>query len=151
KEDVQVRESTEFREDEEDREMDIVLESVISGHEVRIVIECRDHKRRQAVGWIEELSGKYRDQPVAKVVAVSRSGFTKTALTKARRLNIETLTLEEALDEDWSAKFKNLTARFLVERSAGLSGRLIFEHDREPIMLRSEMNLATIEKGDGTP
>src|SRR6266545_3818876 len=61
------------------REVDITVEGELAGYPVTVVIECRDHKRPQDVVWIDQLVGKYLHQ-VARVVAVSSSGFTPEAI-----------------------------------------------------------------------
>ena len=81
-----------------EREVDIAIESHIGQHRVFIAVECRDQSRPANLEWIDGLIGKYRDLPVEKVVAVSRSGFTKTAIKKAKEVNISTVTLEAAID-----------------------------------------------------
>jgi hypothetical protein len=84
-----------------EREVDVLVEQRIGDIPVRLAVECRDRQRMSDVEWIDGLIGKYRDLPVDKVVAVSSSGFTQTALEKARANRIETRTLENALDGDW--------------------------------------------------
>ncbi len=83
------------------REIDVLIEAEVNHHSVKIAIECRDHKDPQDKTWIDQLIGKYRDIDVSEVVAVSKSGFTKGALEKARATKVRTLTLEEALASDW--------------------------------------------------
>lgn len=74
------------------REVDVLVEGNFAGEKISIGIEVRDHKRPQSVVWVDEVYGKYRDLPVDKVVLVSRSGFTRSALTKAGSLGYEALT-----------------------------------------------------------
>lgn len=81
-----------------EREVDIAIESQVGQHRVLIAVECRDRSRPENLEWIDGLIGKYRDLPVEKVVAVSRSGFTRTATKKAKEVNISTVTLEAAID-----------------------------------------------------
>lgn len=81
-----------------EREIDIAIESNVGPHRVLIAVECRDQRRRADLEWIDGLIGKYRDLPVGKIVAVSRSGFTKTAIKKAKEVNISTVTLEPTID-----------------------------------------------------
>ena len=59
----------------EEREVDTVIETKVSGHTITIGIECRDRDRRADVEWIDQLLGKYQNLPVHKIIAVSRSGF----------------------------------------------------------------------------
>lgn len=90
------------------REVDVLIEGGVSAHPVRIAIECRDRRRPADVTWIDELHGKYRDLPVNKVVAVSRTGFTAAALRKAVALGISTLTLPAASRFDWAAAVRRV-------------------------------------------
>lgn len=83
------------------REVDIYIESKINNHKVGIAIECRNHKRKAGVEWIDQLIGKYDNLPVHKVVAVSSSGFTNSAYEKAELSKIVLITLDKAIEEDW--------------------------------------------------
>jgi hypothetical protein len=98
------------------REVDILIEFKYAGHKFRMAIECRDRSRKDDVGWIDDLIGKYNDLDVEinKIVAVSRSGFSRTAKEKAYGKNIETITLARALTTKWPQEFKKLIAVTLV-------------------------------------
>ena len=85
------------------READIIIETTAGIHPLVIGIECIDHNIPGTVPWIEEIFAKHQDLLVNKSIAVSRSGFAKTALKKAKSLKIETLTLDEASELDWVA------------------------------------------------
>lgn len=85
------------------REVDIIVEYRYAHHDFKIAIECRDRSRKDSVEWIDSLIGKAKSLSVNKVVAVSKEGFTETAIKKAKANDIDTLTLEEATDTDWSA------------------------------------------------
>jgi len=82
------------------REIDIRVTNKKKPQE-RFLIECRDHKRRQDVTWIDSLDGKSRSLGFNKVVAVSSSGFYKTAEKEAKSRGIETMHLREAEENDW--------------------------------------------------
>jgi hypothetical protein len=84
------------------REVDVCIEAEIAGHAVCIGIECRDHKRRQSVGWVEEMHSKHDRLPTDRLVLVSSSGFTAEALDKAKSYGIETIIPEELTDEQAS-------------------------------------------------
>lgn len=94
------------------REVDVLIESeAIAGVTARITVECRDHKRRQDVTWIEELQGKQSTLRISETFAVSSSGFTAKAITAAREHGrIHLLTLEEAGRMDWRSAFRSLGA-----------------------------------------
>src|SRR5262249_26261467 len=52
------------------------------------LVECRLHRARQGVKWIEELIGRRMSLAADSIIAVSASGFTKGALKKAARFGI---------------------------------------------------------------
>jgi hypothetical protein len=83
------------------REVDILVEYRYAHHDFNMAIECRDRSRKDSVEWIDGLIGKSKSLAVNKVVAVSKEGFSKTAKNKAEAHNIDTLTLEEAIEIDW--------------------------------------------------
>lgn len=88
------------------REIDVFIEgiSIEDGRTCRIAVECRDHKRKQDVTWVEQLIAKYQDLEVDKVIAVSKNGFTKQAHIKAAHYLISTLSLDDALELDWTSE-----------------------------------------------
>jgi hypothetical protein len=65
------------------------------------------------VEWIDAIIGKYSKIGVRRVVAISRSGFTKNAIKKAKDANIDTLSLGQALEADWETAVKNVIAAML--------------------------------------
>lgn len=73
------------------------------------LVECRLHKEPQDVTWIEELMGRRISLGAEAVIAVSSSGFTKTAQEKAKNYGIilrdfAGLSREEV--ENWGRKWK---------------------------------------------
>lgn len=62
--------------------------------------ECRQHKERQDVKWIEELYGRKVSLNAANVIAVSSSGFTHGAILKARRLGVALRDLKDLTPEE---------------------------------------------------
>jgi len=67
------------------REVDILIEHKISGHTIKIAVECRDRSRKDTIEWIDGLVGKTSSLNVDKVVAVSKKGFLRLQLI---RLNL---------------------------------------------------------------
>lgn len=90
------------------REVDVVIETIVAGHTIRIGIECREWKRKgrprpQTIEWVECMYGKHQSLPTDRLVLVSRWGFTSEAVKKAHLLNIETIVPDE-LTEDRAAE-----------------------------------------------
>jgi hypothetical protein len=98
------------------REIDVAIEFTSGTHAVRIAVECRDHARRADVTWIEQLRGKYETMDVDKIVAVSRGGFTKGAIVKARTYHIRALSLEDAEHEDWGEMRRAASVTVMLQR-----------------------------------
>ena len=54
------------------REVDITVEIDAGPEPLRLFIECRDHRRKQTVEWIEQLIGKHGERERTGIVAVFR-------------------------------------------------------------------------------
>ena len=64
------------------------------------LVECRLHRVRQGVKWIEELIGRRASLLASEVIAVSDAGFTRGALRKAKRFGILLRDLERLTDAE---------------------------------------------------
>lgn len=67
------------------------------------LIECRLQRARQDVKWIEELIGRRASLQAYGVIAVSDSGFTKGAISKAKRFGIVLRDLHDLTESEVSA------------------------------------------------
>lgn len=94
-----------------EREVDVLIEHKVAGHDITIAVECRDHTADQNVTWIDALIGKYGQLAVNKVVAVSSSPFSEAAKTKAAKHNIDAITVNEALTTSWVERIERWTFR----------------------------------------
>ena len=80
------------------------------------IVECRLHKEKQDVKWIEELIGRRLSLEADSVTAVSSSGFTSGAIRKAIRYGV---TLNDTVDisHDYIAKWaRNIDMTLLFYR-----------------------------------
>lgn len=71
------------------------------------LVECRIHKNRQDVKWIEELIGRRISLKANALIAVSASGYTKGAIKKAEAYGIilrDILSLTEDEIRNWGKK-----------------------------------------------
>jgi hypothetical protein len=106
------------------REIDILIEYKIAGHDLKIAVECRRHGRGQSVEWIDSLIGKYsRLKVVNQIVAVSASRFSNEAKRKSAHHNIDLITTNEALTADWVKRieaWKIMTHSFTLMRIVSL-------------------------------
>jgi hypothetical protein len=86
----------------EEREVDIVIEAETSLYPIVIGIECCQSRRPATIEWVERMIEKHRDLTDNKLVLVSGSGFTPTALQKAELEGVEALTLGASQTVDWT-------------------------------------------------
>lgn len=73
------------------------------------LVECRIHKKKQDVKWIEELIGRRLSLQADALIAVSASGFTSGAIKKAATYGIflrDLLTLSDEEIRQWGNKAK---------------------------------------------
>jgi Restriction endonuclease len=116
-----VTESALLREDGtgEQREVDVLIEHKVAGHDIKIAVECRDHTRDQDVGWIDSLIGKYSRLNVNKIVAVSSTPFSEAAKEKGEKHGIDVIAVNEALTTDWInhiERWRGMTHSFTLKR-----------------------------------
>jgi hypothetical protein len=82
------------------RQFDVVIRGVYAGQELLGVIECKDLKRKVGTPELDAFITKSSDVNASFKIFVSRKGFSKTAIEKARHYGIQTLSL---LPKDQSA------------------------------------------------
>jgi len=93
----------------EQREVDVLIETSIAGYDVKLGIECIDHKRKAGAPWVEGMVQKHENLPTNILILVSRSGFFVPALKKAKFYNVPAYSLGEAVDQDWLQRVQSLT------------------------------------------
>ena len=103
-------------------------------------IECRLHKNRQDVKWIEELIGRRISLQADALIAVSASGFTKGAIKKAKTYGIilrDILSLTESEIRAWGKKTQVSVTFFKYEHV-----KIVFIFDES---LKNKISLSHIE------
>ena len=75
------------------RQFDVVIRGMFSGQEILGVIECKDWKRKVGTPHVEAFVTKSQDVNAAFKVIVSRKGFTRHAIDKARHYGVQTFSL----------------------------------------------------------
>ncbi|WP_292415156.1 MULTISPECIES: restriction endonuclease [unclassified Methylophaga] len=68
------------------RQIDVEVKSYLLGAPVNMIIECKDHKTKIGVKIVDEMVGKVDDVGANIGVIVSNSGFSKNAISRAKRL-----------------------------------------------------------------
>lgn len=83
------------------REVDVVIRSMVGEHQVVICVECQEHTRSATVEWVEQMAMKHSSLPTSKLILMTARGFSKAARAKAASLGIETYSFDEAVATDW--------------------------------------------------
>lgn len=71
------------------RQFDVTLRHEVAGSEYLTVVECKDHKRKLKVEYVDALESKMRDIKASKAILVSPVGFQRCAIIKAARVGID--------------------------------------------------------------
>lgn len=84
-----------------DREIDVLITGKVGPFDVKTIVECKDYKNRVNIQVVDALHSKMRDVDANKVVLVTRNGFSRKAIDKAKRVGISLCTANNAADETW--------------------------------------------------
>ena len=106
------------------RQIDVLVEQNIGQYTMRIVIDCKDYSKPVDVKGIEEFHGLVQDVRAHKGALVCPAGFTKSALKRAQKLQIDLYRPVSTGKHKWKAK---VTAPVLCDfrnsyMSFGISG-----------------------------
>ena len=93
------------------------------------IIECRLHKSKQDVKWIEELIGRRKSLKADSIIAVSSSGFTSGAIKKARKYGVILKDLVQLGDKEILSWTKGVSINLLFFRYKNFSVKLIFDDE----------------------
>ncbi|WP_175907936.1 restriction endonuclease [Burkholderia sp. BCC1640] len=131
------------RNSEVDRQVDVLVTQNIGQYTMTIAIDCKDYKKPIDVKGVEEFAGMVSDIGANKGVLVCPAGFTETAKTVAKKLQMELYRPIDTGDHKWRARptipavceYVSTTMAFQITCSA-------------PKPLRLPYNLAHIEAFD---
>ena len=75
------------------REVDVEVRGTFEGQQFFLLIECKDWKNPVDIKEFDKIDSKRKDLLADRVMICSNSGFTKKALRKAARLNIQAVSI----------------------------------------------------------
>jgi hypothetical protein len=87
------------------REIDVLIESQSGSYTMKVAVEAKDENRKMSIERFESIIAKYSSRSgidVNLVVVVSRKGFTKEVMRRAKLEGIRLLTLKAALNANWA-------------------------------------------------
>jgi hypothetical protein len=89
-----------------EREIDISVRKKIADHEILMIIQAKDHKKRADVKIIGEFDSVIRDVRASRGILICNAGFTKTAKEYAKNRGIDLYTAHDASVKDWQGEIK---------------------------------------------
>ena len=126
----------------QEREVDIFISDLHGKAPINISIEVVDKTRKADIGWVEQMYAKHLYLPTDQLILVSRRGFTKSALDKARFWRIEALTFEEALTTNWELAAQMPTSGFFERITVNYQCSALCSHFSNQIIF-SPVSLST--------
>jgi hypothetical protein len=82
------------------RQVDVSLRyKGVGSADILIVVECRHRRKPAGIEWIQYLAAIREDLHAARIIAVSTSGYTKSAIAMARSRNVDLRTVRDISHE----------------------------------------------------
>ena len=129
-----------------DREVDVVIEGTFDGDQSVTSIEVIEHGRPAPVTWVEQQIAKHRHLPTNRLVLVSRSGFTKTALQAVANEGGWVDALQpEIVVKDGAPVIKRLYAD-KIELRPTTCRLVVVPPNRDPIVVRVEPDHLVVDR-----
>nr|WP_256345043.1 restriction endonuclease [Pseudomonas gingeri] len=113
------------------REIDILIQSKVSGYDIAVGIECTAVAKPVEVRLLESFKEKHRKVGINKTIVVSKKGFTKSAKEYANKNHIKLLTFDTAGREKWSKIFEKFKHTFIYGRSYKMKNFSIFADEQD--------------------
>jgi hypothetical protein len=89
-----------------EREIDISVRKKIADHEILMIIQAKDHKKRADIKIVGEFDSVIRDVRASRGILICNAGFTKTAKEYAKNRAIDLYTAHDASAKDWQGEIK---------------------------------------------
>lgn len=86
------------------RQIDVLVEQNVGQYKIRIVIDCKDYSKPVDIKGVEEFHGLIQDVRAHKGALVCPAGFTKAALKRAKKLQIDLYRPVDTGSHKWQAK-----------------------------------------------
>ncbi|MGF1752097.1 restriction endonuclease [Vibrio makurazakiensis] len=134
-------------ESETKRQIDVLVEQSIGQYTMRIVIDCKDYAKPVDVKGVEEFHGLVQDVKAQKGALVCPSGFTKSALKRAKKLQIDLYRPVSTGNHKWKA---SITAPVICDFRNSYMSFGISSSDPKPLMIPQEFYKLSVANEEGT-
>ncbi|MFT3705767.1 MAG: restriction endonuclease [Agriterribacter sp.] len=115
--DVRVNDKILGRDSGIERQIDVSVRSKIANHELLMIIQVKDYKRPADVNIVGEFNSVIKDVGAQKGIICCKAGFTKAAISQAKNLNIDLLSVHDTVSDDivMNYKFPTLKESVVVQ------------------------------------
>ncbi|MCX6120050.1 MAG: restriction endonuclease [Ignavibacteriales bacterium] len=83
------------------RQIDVVIRGKVGPIDILTVVECKDNSRKVNIETVDAFHSVALDVKANKAIIVSSKGFSKNAISKAKRLGITLCTLHDVKYDKW--------------------------------------------------
>jgi hypothetical protein len=126
------------------RQIDVLVEQNIGQYTMRIVIDCKDYSKPIDVKGVEEFHGLVQDVRAHKGALVCPNGFTKSALKRAKKLQMDLYRPISTGKHKWQA---HVTAPVLCDFRSAYMSFGIHSSDPKPLTLPQDFyNLSVFDE-----
>ncbi|MCP3782250.1 hypothetical protein NLX85_02545 [Micromonospora sp. A3M-1-15] len=117
------------------REVDIVIEGEFDGEPMVVSVEVIEHGRKATLPWVQEMLQKHRNLPTNRLLLVSKSGFSATALAAVDREAGRVQALQpEMITVDGRPVIKSLFIDTINYSATGCNVQVFFEGDDRAVV-----------------
>ena len=88
------------------RQIDISVRTKIANHEILLIIQAKNIKRKADVKVLDEFDSVIRDTRASKGILICNKGFTKSAKEYAKRRKIELCSAHDASVKEWQTEIQ---------------------------------------------
>lgn len=128
------------------RQIDVLVEQNIGQYTMRIVIDCKDYSKPVDVKGVEEFQGLVQDVRAHKGALVCPAGFTKSALKRAKKLQIDLYRPVSTGKHKWQAE---VTAPVLCDFRSSYMSFGISCSAPKPLTIPQEFYNLTVQDLEG--
>lgn len=124
------------------------IDVLIRNGDLLNIVECRIHKAKQDVKWIEELIGRRASLNANAVIAVSASGFTSGAIKKAAKYGVVLNDLLSLTPDEIASWAKSIRVSLFFYRYSDFEIFLYFR-PQDVVMIDPEMIADELKRYEG--
>ncbi len=137
------------------REIDLSIRSDVSGHEVLILVQAKDYKRKADVNVVGEFITVIKDVRASKGILICNRGFTKGAISLAKNQGVDLCSAHDASIKKWNLELKlpillrNFNKTISVKFSIKANDALVQKNKNKSVQVSYSLSLKNFTTDDG--